>query len=389
MKKRLCIIQMHYTDITEYLNNYNAVDKIVNSDIFDKIIIAAADIKENQCLINWAKRWNIEIRFGSVTDVTNRLSIVINEFSAHTVLRILPGWYFIDIDLINNMIYRLEAKEADYILLPRDFDIRFGGDIFSDNFIHNLNERFDKNKKFSNLYKFNPWGYADLYSNDLELKIIEFKDVPAYSDSEFQKFKAQYNLVWPEHWDTEDSPQFPYKLASNYIVNKSSRVLDIACGFGAGSKTLLDNGAKEVIGVDISDDVIQHCKAKYNGVENLSFLKGDGLKIDFLDLPFDIIVTIHTMEHIIDDKLFLMNLQKWMKKNAIIILEVPLLMKYPFSDSEEPYGDSHIREYYTNDLIELFSSYFKVKDAYGVSRGFYTELEMARNAVLLVGENSL
>ena len=59
MKKRICIIQMHYTDITEYLNNYNAVDKIVNSDIFDKIVIAAADIKENQCLINWAKRWNI------------------------------------------------------------------------------------------------------------------------------------------------------------------------------------------------------------------------------------------------------------------------------------------------------------------------------------------
>ena len=134
--------------------------------------------------------------------------------------------------------------------------------------------------------------------------------------------------------------------------------------------------------------LLQHCKAKYNGIENLSFITGDGLKIDFSD-SFDIIVTIHTMEHIIDDRMFLKNLQKWMKKNAIIILEVPLLMKYPFINSNEPYGDDHIREYYTNDLIELFSSYFKVKDAYGVSRGFYTELEMARNAVLLVGENSL
>ena len=47
------------------------------------------------------------------------------------------------------------------------------------------------------------------------------------------------------------------------------------------------------------------------------------------------------------------------------------------------------REYYTNDLIELFSSFFKVKDAYWVCRGFYTELEKARSAVLLVGENSL
>ena len=95
------------------------------------------------------------------------------------------------------------------------------------------------------------------------------------------------------------------------------------------------------------------------------------------------------MEHIIDDNKFLKNLQKWMKEDALIVLEVPLLMKYPFFESNEPYGDGHIREYYTNDLIDLFSSYFRVKKTYGVCRGFYTELEMARNAVLLVGENSL
>ena len=389
MKKRICIFQMHYTDITEHLIKYNAVDKIIESSIFDEVVIVAADIDENQCLIDWAKRWKIEIQFGSINNVTSRMKSVINEYSSQVAIRLLPQWYFIDIELISNMVHLMEEETADYILLPRNFDIRFGGDVFSNKFINSLDQLFEGNELLADKYQFNPWGYADLHFDELELKIVEFKDVPVYSDNEFQKFKAQYNLVWPEHWDTAQSPQFPYNLASKYIIKESSRVLDIACGFGAGSKTLLDNGAKEVIGVDVSEESIKHCREKYNDVKNLSFIKGDGLKIDFSDSPFDIIATIHTMEHIIDDKIFLSNLQKWMNKNAIIVLEVPLLMKYPFIDSDEPYGEAHIREYYTNDLIELFSNYFQIKAAYGVCRGYYTKLKMARNAVLLVGENSL
>ena len=62
-------------------------------------------------------------------------------------------------------------------------------------------------------------------------------------------------------------------------------------------------------------------------------------------------------------------------------------MKYPFAESAEPYGDGHIREYETNELVNLFSKYFKLLDSYGVSRGFYTEKENARNAILVTGEN--
>ena len=80
--KRLCIIQMHYTDITEYLKDYNAVKKIIESNIFDDIIIAAADIPENECLVEWSKWWNTNIRFGSVTNVTQRVLDIVNEFSS-------------------------------------------------------------------------------------------------------------------------------------------------------------------------------------------------------------------------------------------------------------------------------------------------------------------
>lgn len=388
MNKRVCIIQMHYTDITEYLFSYNSVEKILSSNIFDDVVIAAADIPKNECLKDYKKKWDIEIRFGSIKNVTNRIKEIVDEFSAKTVLRILPQWFFIDTNLILKMVDFLEKNEGDYILLPRDFDIRFGGDIFSNNFINTLDKIFNKKKFQSKDYMFNPWGYAEKNMRDLELNIIHFKDVPTYDNQKFKKFKLIYNQIWPDKWDTGNSPQFPYQMAKKYINQNETKVLDIACGFGAGSKNLVDNGARSVIGVDISEDVINHCNYNYRNIDNLSFLKGDAFKIDLDKSSFDLIVSIHTMEHIHDDDLFLQNLKSWMKKKAKIVLEVPLLMRYPFKYSNEPYSNAHIREYNTEDLITLFSSYFKILESYGVCRGHYVDLDRARNAVLLIGENS-
>ena len=389
MKIRLCIIQMHFTDLVPFLREYNCVTNISKSKIFDRIVIAAADVPENSVLKDWAKSWGVEVCFGSVLDVHDRISGIIEETGARTILRVLPQWFFLDINLINKMVAKIEEQEADYILLPRDYDIRFAGDLFSKKFFIQIALLFEQYPTLKEKYSFNPWGLADLKPEIIDVKIIEYTKTPSYTHKAFKVFKTRYNKVWPEHWDNADMPQFPYSLASNYIKNQECRALDIACGFGTGTFSLINSGASEVIGVDVSDNAIKHCQRKFLGVEKLSFVKGDALSQDFSQKPFDLVVTIHTMEHIIDDNQFLTKLKSWMKKNAIIVLEVPLLMKYPFKDSEEPYGDAHIREYYTNDLIELFSSFFKVKDAYGVCRGFYTELDKARNAVLLVGENSL
>ena len=93
------------------------------------------------------------------------------------------------------------------------------------------------------------------------------------------------------------------------------------------------------------------------------------------------------MEHVIDDNLFLEKHKFWLKPNSKILLEVPLLMKYPFAESAEPYGDAHIREYEVDPLIEQFKNYFELIDAYGVNRGFYSNISNARNAILLLGKS--
>ena len=75
---------------------------------------------------------------------------------------------------------------------------------------------------------------------------------------------------------------------------------------------------------------------------------------------FNLIVSIHMMEHIIDDNLFLERCNSWLKLGGVIVIEDPLLMKYPFAESAEPHGHYHIREYKVDPLKSYFSDYFKL-----------------------------
>lgn len=67
-----------------------------------------------------------------------------------------------------------------------------------------------------------------------------------------------------------------------------------------------------------------------------------------------------------------------------MVLEVPLSMKYPFTDIGRPLGDKHIREYEIKQLYAKCESYFKIENIFGVSRGNYIAPEKARNAVMLL-----
>jgi SAM-dependent methyltransferase len=386
--KRLCIFQMHYTDIFPALEKYNGIESIKRSGIFDEIVIACADVPENQCLETWASKWEVDIRYGEVKNITKRLHSIIEEYDATTIIRTLPQCYFIDIDIINKLVTTLESTSSDYIRLPLNYDLRFSGDVFSANALTSILKIFKDDPSLNGKFQFNPWGYIDIHEKSTDLKVTNFNDIPHYSHRQFIAFKSLYNKIWPEHWNKADTPNFPYTLVAEYVNPQKSVVLDIACGFGSGTNHLVEHGAMKAVGVDLSEKAIDSCKKSYSNNKQLQFIKGDALSIDLNTNHFDIIITIHTMEHVIDDQTFLKNIQKWLKKDGILVLEVPLLMQLPFYYSEEPYSDGHIREYTTTNLTTLFSKYFDVIRSYGVSRGYYVDIDLARNAALLVGRNT-
>ncbi len=79
------------------------------------------------------------------------------------------------------------------------------------------------------------------------------------------------------------------------------KVLDLCCGNGDDSIYLANNGAQQVIGLDISDVSVENCRLsarRHNVTEVASFVVGDAEKTDFPDDSFDIITEYGALHHI-------------------------------------------------------------------------------------------
>ena len=81
---------------------------------------------------------------------------------------------------------------------------------------------------------------------------------------------------------------------------KGARVLDLACGLGYYSRALLEWGAAEVVGIDISPAMVEGAKAEAakSGEQRCSFAVGDASQPSELDGgPFDLVLGIWLLNY--------------------------------------------------------------------------------------------
>src|SRR5258708_99501 len=98
----------------------------------------------------------------------------------------------------------------------------------------------------------------------------------------------------------EDDHLERYLFATRYSAGL--RVLDIACGAGAGAHVLASRGgAASVDGVDISPEAISHAREHYHS-PRITFQVGD-IALYSPEQPFDLITCFETIEHVPDDRL--------------------------------------------------------------------------------------
>jgi SAM-dependent methyltransferase len=114
-----------------------------------------------------------------------------------------------------------------------------------------------------------------------------------------------------------------YALVKDLCVDR--RVLDIACGEGYGSALMKSWGAREVVGVDISDEAVANAQRAFGG-SGIEFLQKDASQCASLRDTlgtFDLIVCFETLEHVQDVDAMLRGFKTLSSEGAGIVISCP------------------------------------------------------------------
>lgn len=160
---------------------------------------------------------------------------------------------------------------------------------------------------------------------------------------------SYFDALWVEH-------KCAYEFAVPYINDRV--VLDLGCGSGYGTYYLSTKGAKYIIGVDISKEVIKYCKGQYSN-ENLQYGTMNGSRLAFKDNSFDNVISFQVIEHIKNLDNYLSEVRRVAR---MFIVSTPNKKTYNAS-GRNPF---HIREFYLKDLQFVLQSVFQEVEMFGV-----------------------
>lgn len=126
-----------------------------------------------------------------------------------------------------------------------------------------------------------------------------------------------------------------HRYAAVMELAKGKRVLDVACGEGFGASLVADI-ARSVIGVDISEEAIQHASVTY-AKPNLAFHLGDATSLNFPDGSFDVVVSFETLEHISEQEQMIAQIRRVLTSDGVLVISTPNRPVY----SEESGSSTH------------------------------------------------
>jgi ubiquinone/menaquinone biosynthesis C-methylase UbiE len=142
-----------------------------------------------------------------------------------------------------------------------------------------------------------------------------------------------------------------------------SVVLDAGCGIGYGSHFLVENGARWVLGVDLSRETAAYAARNYPQ-SNLAFGAMDCTQLGLKDECFDVVCSIELIEHVVQVDRYLAEICRVLKSEGLYFMSTPNR-----NISSRPGGETswafHEREFNLGELHELLEVYFEEVEVWG------------------------
>jgi 2-polyprenyl-3-methyl-5-hydroxy-6-metoxy-1,4-benzoquinol methylase len=379
--KILAVVQCTSEDVTSTNPEDTCISALKKSKLFDDIVLAIPKLSNYSIFEELSKKWNVSVFFGSNYNVAERIYNASKNFEPDIVVRVLLRRFYIDMDLINSLILKLQ-EGYDYINLDNNIYPEVAADVCTfpalKRVVELIKELPDDYK--SNSFRFNPWRFMEVNPS---FKIFTFLYEKKWNDEKVKLIREKIKNLMKEEDEAQpvdsNEPINRYRFISQFI-EKTDNTLDIACGKGAGTRIISDF-AKEVFGIDYDEKYINDAKSKFSK-PNLKFVLGSDELLEEFKEQFDKVICTHTMEHVSDDKLFLKRIKYSLKPNGKLILEVPRLCPYPLG---KPLWPDHKREYEKDSLGKLIQKAgFEIETMFGGNRRDYVDVNDARDAFLYI-----
>ena len=134
---------------------------------------------------------------------------------------------------------------------------------------------------------------------------------------------ADYFDSVASYWDDDYSEARPARVvaATISVPRGGARVLDVGCGSGSMFLDLLEAGASEIDGVDISGGMVEAAREKYLFDPRVHVEHGDFL--DFSQPGFDVLVAFNSYHCFLRPRLFLSKAKELLRPKGRLTVSFP------------------------------------------------------------------
>ncbi len=175
----------------------------------------------------------------------------------------------------------------------------------------------------------------------------------AQSIKEYESLEGQY-------WWFVGRRKIIESILQKYFANRALTILDWGCGPGGNFKMLEKFGS--VIGVDASDEALDACRRK--GIT--AVVQGGDVSSFNTEIKFDLVTSFDVVEHIADDRKFLLGVHSLLNNDGYMLVTVPAF-QFLWGPLDDAVG--HKRRYTRDEISEKFfhAGYEVVKASYFIS----------------------
>ena len=132
-----------------------------------------------------------------------------------------------------------------------------------------------------------------------------------------ERFFAGYKKIRDNEVNANNLFEIPALFSMMPALN-GKRVLDLGCGFGEHCKRFVECGADKVVGVDISEKMLEVAKRE-NCDQRISYLNMPMEEIAHLHEKFDIVISSLAFHYVEDFDGEITNVYKMLEENGVFI----------------------------------------------------------------------